>query len=74
MDTKFPMHPDLAEEVAAFLKAKDMPPTRFGKMALGDPSLIASLTAGRELRSQTIAAIRRFMATGEPRKGGKAAA
>ncbi len=74
MDTTFPKHPDLAREVAAFLTAKGMRPTRFGKLAVGDPSLIASLIAGRELRSETIAAIRRFMATEEPRQKIRAAA
>lgn len=60
----FPKHPELAEEVSAYLAMNDCKPTTFGKRALGDPSLIATLQAGRELRSNTIRRIRRFMMTG----------
>lgn len=65
MQITFPKHPELAEEVSAFLAARDMRATTFGKLALSDPSLIATLEAGRELRSDTIRRIRRFMTTGD---------
>ena len=64
MQITFPKHPELAEEVNAFLASRDMKATTFGKQALSDPSLIATLEAGRELRSDTIRRIRRFMLTG----------
>lgn len=64
MQHTFPKHPDLAEEVTAYLAARDMKATTFGKLALADPSLIATLEAGRELRSDTLRRIRRFMMTG----------
>lgn len=64
MQITFPKHPELAEEVGAYLASRDMKATTFGKQALADPSLIATLEAGRELRSDTIRRIRRFMATG----------
>lgn len=64
MQITFPKHPELAEEVAAYLATRDVKATTFGKQALGDPSLVATLQAGRELRSDTIRRIRRFMATG----------
>ena len=73
MQTSFPKHPDLAEEVGAYLAARGMKATTFGKLSVADPSLIATLEAGRELRSDTIRRIRRFMMTGEAqRKGGGA--
>lgn len=50
------------------MAAHDVRATTFGKRALGDPSLIATLEDGRELRSETIRRIRHFMLTG----GGRA--
>lgn len=64
MQITFPKHPELAKEVAAYLQAHDVKPTRFGKAAVKDPSLIKSLQEGRELRSETIRAIRHYMLTG----------
>ena len=65
MSIEFPSHPDLAREVSAYLAARDMAPTTFGAMAVGDPSLVASLKAGRELRRATLERIRMFMLTGQ---------
>lgn len=64
MSIEFPSHPDLAREVSAYLASRDMAPTTFGAMAVGDPSLVASLKAGRELRRGTLERIRMFMLTG----------
>lgn len=64
MQLDFPKHPELAHEVAAWMAAHEVKSTTFGKMALGDPSLIATLESGRELRRDTIRRIRHFMLTG----------
>lgn len=64
MHIQFPKHPDLAQEVAAWMAAHDIRPTAFGKLSVGDPSLIATLEEGRELRSDTLRRIRHFMASG----------
>lgn len=64
----FPKHPDLAQEVAAWMAAHGVHATTFGKMAIGDPSLVATLKGGRELRSDTLRKVRHFMLTnGAPR-------
>ena len=73
MQITFPKHPELAEEVAAYLAATGCKPTTFGKRAVSDPSLIATLEAGRELRSGTIRRIRRYMLTGATKKAEGAA-
>lgn len=73
MSKSFPKHPDLAQEVSAYLAAHDVKATTFGKLALGDPSLIATLEAGRELRSDTIRRIRHFMLTGRSKESAGAA-
>lgn len=69
----FPKHPDLAQEVSAYLTAHGVKATTFGKQALGDPSLIATLESGRELRSDTIRRIRHFMLTGRSKQTAGAA-
>jgi hypothetical protein len=74
MDITFPKHPELAEEVAAFMAAKGIRHTTFGKLAVGDPSLISNLREGRELRSKTIRRIRHFMMTGTAQRTSKAGA
>lgn len=69
MDTTDIKHPDLYAEIVAYCDARGMKPSRFGKDALGDPAFVATLRRGRELRRDTIAAVRRFMVTGQPRQG-----
>lgn len=59
-------HPELYADIVAYCAARGIAPTRFGKDALRDPSLISNLENGRELRMASQAAIRRYMATGEP--------
>lgn len=59
-------HPDLYAEIMAFCAARGVAKTRFGKDALRDPAFIATVEAGRELRRDTIEAVRRYMVTGVP--------
>jgi hypothetical protein len=58
-------HDDLLAEIAAYCAARGVSRSGFGQSAVGDPSLIPGLEAGRELRSRTIRAIRHYMATGQ---------
>lgn len=53
----------LLQEVEAFLKAHRMPPARFGRQAVGDPSFVFRLKAGRTTRAATEARVRAFLAT-----------
>ncbi len=43
----------LMQRIERYMRARHMPPTRFGREAVGDPNLIAQLRDGRELRSAT---------------------
>lgn len=55
------------------MASHEVRPTTFGKLAVGDPSLIASLQAGRELRSDTLRRVRMFMSSaGKPSRHGAA--
>jgi len=66
-------HTQLVSDIRGFLKSHGMAPTRFGILATGDPSLVADLEAGRDLRSRTLDRVRSFMAEykggPQPRRG-----
>jgi hypothetical protein len=47
--------------VEAYLRANDMPRTKFGRLAVGDPRLVGDLRNGREPRPRTLARIEAFM-------------
>jgi len=51
----------LMRRIQLFLKRADMPPTRFGREAVGDPRLISDLKNGRELRETTAARIHAWL-------------
>jgi hypothetical protein len=38
----------LLRQITPFLKESGLPPTRFGRLAVGDPRLVSDLKAGRE--------------------------
>lgn len=50
-------------KVEKFLRRSDMPPTKFGRLAVGDPRLVRDLRNGREPRARTVARIEAFLAT-----------
>jgi predicted transcriptional regulator len=49
------------KEVEAFLVRSGMAPTRLGSLATGDPSLVANLREGRDLRASTMDKVRQCM-------------
>lgn len=53
---------ELLAEILRFQRRHDMPDTVFGRRAINDPRLIGDLQRGRELRPETVARVRRFMA------------
>lgn len=44
----------LLHRIERYLKVRRMPPTRFGREAVGDPSFVFNLRNGREPRSATV--------------------
>lgn len=48
-------------EIERWIKARGMPPTRFGKQSVGDPKLVFDLRSGRDPSSKVAARIRAFM-------------
>lgn len=53
-------------EVESFLKRGEMSPTQFGKEALGDPSFIPDLRAGRSPSLATVDRVFAFIRSKEP--------
>lgn len=53
----------ILSEAERFIADSGIPPTTFGRRAIGDANLIDNLRAGRELRRATEARVRHFMAS-----------
>lgn len=64
VDAKNPEIVKLTAEIEAHRKAQGMTRSAFGLWAVNDPSLLNDLDRGRELRWQTIQAIRTKMKDG----------
>lgn len=56
----------LLYKVEQFIKAKRMPPARFGREAVGDPCFVFDLRDGREPRARTVARVTAWI---EARRG-----
>jgi hypothetical protein len=54
---------NLLFEIDKFLRRSNMPPTRFGRLAVRDPRLVGDLRNGREPRAETVRKVRAFIAT-----------
>ena len=52
---------NLLREVEKFLRQSDVPPTRFGREAVGDPRFVFDLRNGRDPRPRTIARVRAYL-------------
>jgi hypothetical protein len=48
-------------EIEAFLKALEIPPAKFGRLAVRDPRFVFDLRLGRNPRAGTVARVRAFM-------------
>lgn len=66
MTTTLASDADILNLIEGFCKRHDMPPTTFGRKAIGDANLIDNLRAGRELRRATEARVSNFMASYQP--------
>jgi hypothetical protein len=51
----------LLREVEIYLRRSNIPPTRFGRVMMGDPRFVFDLRNGREPRPGTVARIRHFL-------------
>lgn len=52
---------DLPVRVARFIKKHGMKPSRFGKLAVGDPCFVLELLRGRSPTLRTVERIEKFM-------------
>lgn len=51
----------LLERIEKHLKSRRMPPTRFGRAAVGDPCFVFDLRDGREPRTSTIVKVTAYL-------------
>lgn len=51
----------LLQRIENHLKVRRMPPTRFGREAVGDPSFVFNLRNGREPRASTVARVQAYL-------------
>jgi hypothetical protein len=49
--------------IERFLRDKAIPPTKFGRLAAGDPRLVLDMRMGREVRPEMESKLRIFIAT-----------
>lgn len=49
--------------IERFLRDQNLPPTKFGRLAAGDPRLVLDIRMGREIRPEMETKLRHFMAT-----------
>lgn len=61
MTTTVATDAELLNRIEQFTKRHKLPPTTFGRKAIGDANLIDNLRAGRELRRSTEARVLAFM-------------
>ena len=47
--------------IERFLREQGLPPTKFGRMAAGDPRLVLDIRMGREIRPEMELKLRHFM-------------
>jgi hypothetical protein len=47
--------------IERFLRDQDLPPTKFGRLAAGDPRLVLDIRMGREIRPEMELKLRQFM-------------
>ena len=68
------MPPDrpLLYDIERFLREQDMPPTRFGRQAVGDPRFVLDLRNGREPRQPVRCRAEHFMNKVRATRAGKA--
>lgn len=52
---------ELLEQVEIYLARTRVPPSTFGRMALGDPRFVDDLRAGRKLRRKTQERVRCYL-------------
>ena len=51
----------ITRQIERFIREQGLPPTKFGRMAAGDPRLVLDIRMGREIRPEMELKLRHFM-------------
>ncbi|MCB4860764.1 hypothetical protein K7W03_14305 [Sphingobium sp. PNB] len=73
MEQKLPTDADMLAKIEAFCAKHSIPPTTFGRLAVGDGNLIPGLRKDRSMTLRTGQRVIDFMATYRPTKQADAA-
>jgi hypothetical protein len=52
---------DVRQRVERYLRTSGVAPSRFGRVAVGDPGFVTDMRNGRELRARTVARVQAFL-------------
>lgn len=66
MENTLPTDADLLAKIEKFCTDKKLPPTTFGRLAIGDGNLVANLRSNRSLTLKSANRVVDFMATYTP--------
>jgi hypothetical protein len=58
---------ELLEQIETYLVRTKMPPSRFGRMAVGDPRFVEDLRSGRQPRRRTQERVKHYIAGSDAR-------
>lgn len=64
---------ELLDQIETYLVQRRMPPSKFGRLAVGDPRFVEDLRGGRLPRAKTCDRVIRYLADEARRYGGHAA-
>lgn len=64
---------EIAAEIEAFMERHGLNPSRFGRLAMGDPTFVYEVREGRKMAPETMDALRGFMRSYQPPKPRRAA-
>ena len=54
---------ELLDQIETFLTKQRMPPSKFGRLAVGDPRFVEDLRGGRLPRAKTCDRVKRYIGT-----------
>lgn len=74
MEQLLPTDADMLAKIEAFCAANDLPPTTFGRLAVGDGNLVPGLRRDRSMTLRTGQRVIEFMSTYRPSKDAEKAA
>ena len=58
---------ELLDQIETYLEQHRMPPSKFGRLAVGDPRFVEDLRGGRSPRAKTCDRVKRYLGNAAPK-------